>query len=150
MDANWNATLKRNAKFFKMLGITLEIPSISNQRCKIPSISKWLIWNTWHFDQNSRFCTKIQGFIFELLDFSFEIADLCCQNTKKRVQVRTYTYHVISYPLVSFCTHFGWPHVPFSRPCYLDFVKTDKVTSKRERDIPISSMKPTLSMLKVH
>ena len=29
-DANWKAPMKRNTKFFEMLGIALEIPSISN------------------------------------------------------------------------------------------------------------------------
>ena len=32
--------------FFEILGILLEIPSISNSRCEKPSISKFLIQNT--------------------------------------------------------------------------------------------------------
>ena len=67
--------------------------------CERPSISKL-------FDRNSRFCIKILGFSFELLGFLFEIAHLCCQTRKERVQVRTYTCLVIPYPFVSSCTHF--------------------------------------------
>ena len=32
--------------FFKTLGISLELPSISNSRCEKPIISKFLIQNT--------------------------------------------------------------------------------------------------------
>ena len=59
--------------FFEMLGIPLEIPSISNSRCKKPSISKFLVRNIWYFDQNPRFLIKILDILIEILGFSFEI-----------------------------------------------------------------------------
>ena len=101
-----------------MLGIELEKPSISNQICKKLSISKFCVWNTWYFDQNSGFWIEILGFSFEWLGFSFEI---CTAKTRKeRVQLRTCTCHVTSYPLLRSCTHFGWPHTLCLRACNLD------------------------------
>ena len=47
--------------FFEILGISLEIPSISNSRCKKPSISKF---------RNPRFLIEILGISIEILGFS--------------------------------------------------------------------------------
>ena len=58
---------------FEILGISLEIPSISNSRCEKPSISKFLIRNTQYFDRNPRFSIEILSISIEILGFSFEI-----------------------------------------------------------------------------
>ena len=51
----------------------LEIPSISNARCKKISTSKFLIRNTYYFNRNLRFSIEILGILIEILGFTFEI-----------------------------------------------------------------------------
>ena len=58
---------------FEILGILLEISSISNSRYEKPSISKCLIRNTCYFVRNLRFLMEILSISIEILGFSFEI-----------------------------------------------------------------------------
>ena len=55
-----------------MLGISLEIPSISNLKCEKPSISKFLIRNTWYFDRNPSFLIEMLRIFIEIQGISFE------------------------------------------------------------------------------
>ena len=70
-------TIQSKFQVFEILGILFEIPRYSNSRCEKPSISKFLIPNTQHFDQNPRFSIEILGIrigvSIEILGFSFEI-----------------------------------------------------------------------------
>ena len=68
--------------FFEILGISLEIPSISNSRCEKPSISKFLIRNTQYFNRNPRFLIEILGISIEILGYSFELLGISktCDN----------------------------------------------------------------------
>ena len=59
--------------FFGILGIPLDIPSISNSRCKKPSLLKFLIRNTQYFNRNPRLLIEILGISIEILGFLFEI-----------------------------------------------------------------------------
>ena len=67
------AAFQLKFQVFEILGISLEIPSISNSRCEKPSISKFLIRNTQYFDRNPRFLIEILGISIEIPGFSFEI-----------------------------------------------------------------------------
>ena len=63
-----------------MLGISLEIPSISNLRYEKPSISKFLIRNTWYFDRNPSFLIEMLHIFIEIQRISFEtlgISTIC-------------------------------------------------------------------------
>ena len=68
--------------YFEILGISLEIPSISNSRFEKPNILKFLIQNTQDFDQNPRFLIEIPGILIEILGFSFQILGISklCHN----------------------------------------------------------------------
>ena len=59
--------------FFKILDISLEIPSISHSICEKPSISKFLIRNISCFDRSQRFLIEIIGISIKILGYSFEI-----------------------------------------------------------------------------
>ena len=149
-----------------MLGIMLEITSISNQMCEKPSISKLWIWNTRHFDWNSRFSRNTRVFVW-INRFSFEIAHLSCQNTKREsasAYIHTsYIRHVtplyvfvlnLNDPTLAICVHATWmpPNYEKQRRKQtknLYFVKIDQETSGKESDLPISSMEPTSSISKM-
>ena len=66
--------------FFEIIGILLEIPSISNSRCKKPGISNFLIRNAQYFDRNPRFFIKILGILFRKYQFQLGncVMDLFC------------------------------------------------------------------------
>ena len=68
--------------FFEILGISLEISSISDSRCEKPSISKFLIRNAKYFDRNPRVLIEVLGISIEIPGFSFEILGISkiCEN----------------------------------------------------------------------
>ena len=151
-----------------MLGIMLEIYSITNQMCEKPSISKLWIWNTKYFDRNSRFCRNTRVF-FWINRFSLEITHMSAKTRKERVQVRTYIhmscnslppYAYLYWFWMTPCSVFvcilpGCPPPPLlwkitkkTNEKYV-FFKIDQETSGKESDLPISSMESTSSMMKV-
>ena len=111
-----------------MLGITLEIASISNQMCKRPSISKSWIWNICYFDRNSRSWIETLECLLELLRFSFKITHLRCQNSKRENANRTCACHVTSSHLVRSYTHAGWTHALYLCAYFLDEKQRGKWT----------------------
>ena len=132
----------------EMLGIMLEIPSISNQMCEKPSISnhicekpilKFCIRNTWYFDRNSRFCIKILGFLFELIGFSFEITHLCYQNTKRETPS---AYIHMSWDSLLLCTwlHSFWM-TPRSLFAWILLAMRNNEENKREICILLRNIK---------
>ena len=73
--------------FFERLGVSLKMSSISNSRCKRPSISKFLIENIQYFNSNPRFLIEILVISIEILGFSFEILDIVKVRDKRIPQL---------------------------------------------------------------